>query len=373
MARRTRRRARERGAGPCAFPDRATDRQGTPQWRVPAVLGQHRLYQHDPGRQAGPAARRLQHRAEGPPLRPLERDGDGRAREQGHQRRRPHRELRLRRDALRHRVQPFLARAVRRSRRRPRVHPGPLGAGRLRARVHAGPPHRGTDGQFPPGSRRQGNRVVPAPLADAGFLAVPDRVDGTRAADGDLSGALHEIHAGPRNGEDRRPQGLGIHGRRRDGRARIDGRDRDGGTREARQPDLRRQLQPAATRRSGARQRQDHPGARERFPRRRLERHQGRMGTALGSAARARQEGHPDAPDDGVRRRRIPDVQVEGRRVRPRALLQYAGAEGARRRLLRRGHLDARTAAGTIRSRSTTRSTRRSITPASRPSSSPRR
>ena len=42
-----------------------------------------------------------------------------------------------------------------------------------------------------------------------------------------------------------------------------------------------------------------------------------------------------------VRRRRVPDVQVEGRRVRPRALLQHAGAEGARRRLVRRRHLEA--------------------------------
>ncbi len=55
--------------------------------------------------------------------------------------------------------------------------------------------------------------------------------------------------------------------------------------RKARQPDLRDQLQPAAARRSGARQRQDHPRARRRLPRRRLERHQGRLGRRLGSAA----------------------------------------------------------------------------------------
>ena len=42
-----------------------------------------------------------------------------------------------------------------------------------------------------------------------------------------------------------------------------------------------------------------------------------------------------------VRRRRVPDVQVEGRRVRPRAFLQHAGAEGARRRLFGRRHLEA--------------------------------
>ena len=133
------------------------------------------------------------------------------AREQGHQRRRPHRELRVGGDALRHRLQPLLARAVRRARRRPRVRPGPLGARRLRARVHARPLHPRADGQLPPGSRRQGHLVVPAPVADARLLAVPDGVDGPRAADGDLPGAVHEIPAGPRPREDRRPQGLGVH------------------------------------------------------------------------------------------------------------------------------------------------------------------
>ena len=54
--------------------------------------------------------------------------------------------------------------------------------------------------------------------------------------------------------------------------------------------DLRHQLQPAAPRRPGARQRQDRPGARERVPRRRLERHQGALGQRLGRAARQGQE-----------------------------------------------------------------------------------
>ena len=58
-----------------------------------------------------------------------------------------------------------------------------------------------------------------------------------------------------------------------------------GRARAARQPDLGRQLQPPAPRRPGARQRQDHPGARVRLPRRRLERDQGDLGFALGPAA----------------------------------------------------------------------------------------
>ena len=38
------------GAGPRALPDRAADRQGAALRRVPAVLRQHRVHQHDPGR-----------------------------------------------------------------------------------------------------------------------------------------------------------------------------------------------------------------------------------------------------------------------------------------------------------------------------------
>jgi pyruvate dehydrogenase E1 component len=59
--------------------------------------------------------------------------------------------------------------------------------------------------------------------------------------------------------------------------------------RESRQPGLRRELQPAAPRRTRARQRQDHPGARGRLPRRGLERDQGDLGLVLGPAPRARQ------------------------------------------------------------------------------------
>ncbi len=340
MARRARRRARERRTGARALPHRAADRSGAPLRRLPPVLGEHRVHQHDPGGGAGTASRHLRHRAAHPPLRALERDGRGGAREQGHQRRRPHRELRLGGDALRHRLQPFLARPVRDPRRRPRLRAGPFGARRLRAGVHARTPHRRADGQLPPGSRRPRNLVVPPSVADAGILAVSDGVDGSRAADGDLSGALHEVPARPRDHRRRGPQGLVLLRRRRDGRAGVDGRDRHGGTREPRQPDLRRQLQPAAPRRPGARQQQDHPGARERFPRFRLERHQGGLGPPLGPAVRPRQEGNPDAADDGGRRRRVPDDQVEERRVRARAFLQHPGAEGARRRLVGRRRLE---------------------------------
>ena len=78
------------------------------------------------------------------------------------------------------------------------------------------------------------------------------------------------------------PQGLGLPRRRRDRRARGAGRHHAGLAREARQPDLRHQLQPAAARRPGARQRPDHPGTGGRLPRRRLERHQGASGAPSG-------------------------------------------------------------------------------------------
>ncbi len=79
-----------------------------------------------------------------------------------------------------------------------------------------------------------------------------------------------------------RPQGLVLHRRRRIRRARVARRDLAGRPRRTRQPDLRRQLQPAAPGRSGARQRQDHPGTRRRVPRRRLERASRWSGAATG-------------------------------------------------------------------------------------------
>ncbi len=181
-----------------------------------------------------------------------------------------------------HRLQPLLARADRRPRRRPAVHPGPLVARHLRPRLPRRPPDRRPAAELPPRSRRQGPVVVPAPETDAGLLAVPDRVDGPGPADGDLPGALPEVPARARHRRHRQPQGLGLLRRRRDGRAGIDGRDRHGRARAARQPGHGRQLQPAAPGRSGARQRQDHPGTGSRLPRRRLERRQGHLGLAAG-------------------------------------------------------------------------------------------
>ena len=110
-----------------------------------------------------------------------------------------------------------------------------------------------------------------------------------------------------------RCQGLGVSRRRRDRRARSARRHHARVARAARQPDLRRQLQPAAARRSGARQRPDHHRARSDLPRRRLERHQSAVGHRVGRPPR---KGHrrPARPPDGRdRRRRVPEVRRRDR------------------------------------------------------------
>ena len=122
----------------------------------------------------------------------------------------------------------------------------------------------------------------PHPWLMPDFWEYPDRLDGPRPDHGDLPGALHPLPRGSRPEAEVEREGLGVPRRRRDRRARSARRDHAAGAREARQPDLRHQLQPAAARRPGARQRPDHPGARGGVPRRRLERHQGASGAASG-------------------------------------------------------------------------------------------
>ena len=118
------------------------------------------------------------------------------------------------------------------------------------------------------------------------------------------------------DGECDEPETLGAHLARR--------------PRAARQPDLRRQLQPAAPRRSGARQRQDHPGARGRVPRRRLERHQGHLGLEVGRAARPRRRRRAAQQDEHHRRRRVPAVRAS-RPARTSASTSSAPTRGCAR------------------------------------------
>ena len=53
--------------------------------------------------------------------------------------------------------------------------------------------------EVPAGGRRPWSLVLPAPMADAGLLAVPDGLDGARTDHGHLPGSFHEVPAQPRH------------------------------------------------------------------------------------------------------------------------------------------------------------------------------
>ena len=102
--------------------------------------------------------------------------------------------------------------------------------------------------------------------------------------------------------------------------------------RTARQPRLRDQLQPAATRRPGSRQQQDHPGVGVALPRRRVERRQGDLGTRVGPAAGPRRRRRARRQDEQHQRRPVPEVLHGDRRVHPRELLRSRPAAAQARR-----------------------------------------
>ena len=138
----------------------------------------------------------------------------------------------------------------------------------------------------------------------------------------DLPGTLQSVSGGSRSQAAIEPEGLGVPRRWRNGRARNARRDHARVAREARQPDLRHQLQFAASRWPGARERPDHPGARGRVPRRGLERHQGGLGQRLGSA-RGQGHGRPARPAPRRDRRRpVPEIRRRRRRVHAPAPLR---------------------------------------------------
>ena len=258
----------------------------------------------------------------------MERPGHRAAGERGVLRaRRSYRQLPVRGHPVRRGLPAFLPGRIRRPWRRPAVHPGAFVAGHLRPLVRGGPAHRGAADEVPAGDRRRRPVLLPAPVADAGVLADAHGVDGPGPDHGDLPGALPEVPGLPRAGRHRGPEGLGVPRRRGDRRAGVAGRHRAGQPGEARQPHLRGQLQPAAAGRPGPRQRQDHPGARGHLPRRGLERDQDDLGQRLGPAHRPRLHRPAAEADGGMRRRRVPGLQVQERRVRPGEVLrQVPGA-----------------------------------------------
>ena len=229
-----------------------------------------------------------ENRAQVPGLAALERRGHGAPGAAArHRRRRAHLHLRRRRDPVRGRLQPLLPRQGPPRRRGPGLLPGPRLPRHVRPRLHGRPADRGGHGRLPAGEVQGRPRplLLPAPAADAGVLGIPHRVDGHRPDERDLPGAVQPVPAQPRHQGHLGPAGLGVPGRRRNGRARVPRPAPARRERQARQPELRHQLQPPAPGRAGARQRQDHAGTRSVLPRRRLERHQGRLGPGVGRPA----------------------------------------------------------------------------------------
>ena len=286
MARRLRRAGPGRGPRARDFPAAQAARPRARATRAAAAGAQHALQELDRARRPGAVSRQPRARAAHLFDRALERACHGGARQpRACRARRPHRQLRVGGRSVRSRLQPFLPR---RARRRPGVLPAALRPGGLCARLSRRPAHRGESFPLPQRDRRQGPVLVLPSLPDAGVLAVSDRLDGPRAAQRDLPGALHAVSRAPRHPEDRGPQAVGLRRRRRNGRARVARRAVARGARRLGQPDLCRQLQPAAPGWPGARQRLDRAGARRPVRRRRLERDQAAMGLGLGPVVRAR-------------------------------------------------------------------------------------
>ncbi|CFE02971.1 Uncharacterised protein [Bordetella pertussis] len=225
---------------------------------------------------------------------PLERAGHGGARQPGPWRTgRPHRQLCVGGRPVRSGFQPFLPRARARLRRRPGLHAAALGAGHLCPRLSGRFPERRRPGAFPPGNHGRGTGTarpvfLSAPLADAGLLAIPHRLDGHRPHQCHLPGPLHALPRTPFAGHAFGPQGLGHFRRRGNGRTRIHRRADAGRARAPGQPGVRDQLQPAAPRRPGTRQWPHHRRAGNAVRRRRLECHQAGLGRRLGRPAAAR-------------------------------------------------------------------------------------
>ena len=331
------------GREPGPIPDVQAAEARAPAARRAAEPDQHPLHQHDQPRAGAVLPRRRGARAPDPAAGPVERGGDGPAREQPVPRpRRPPRDVRVGGQPVRGGLQPLLQGQGRSGRRRPGVLPGPRGARHLRPGLPRGPPVRGPARPLPARGGRQRAELVSAPPADAGLLGVPDGLDGPRPAGLRLPGAVQPLPAEPGDQGHEPAARLGVPRRRRDGRARVDRRHLARRPRRPRQPDVRHQLQPAAPRRPRPGQRQGDPGARGPVPRRRLERDQGRLGPRVGRAAGARRRRRAGREDERDPRRRVPEVLGVERRLRPRALLRPGPAAAPDRRApLRRRHPQA--------------------------------
>ncbi len=311
MARLLRRGGRGSRPAPCPLPADEAPRAGPhAAGRLPRDRLES-LREHHPGGRGALVPGGRAARAPHPRLHPLERrrHGDPGQRPDGRDRRPPVHLRELGR-ALRGRVQPLLPGQVRRGLRRPGLLPGSRLPRRLRTGLSskAGSP-RNSSTTSATRSGATASPATPTLVLLPGFWEFPTVSMGL----GPIN-AIYQAHIN-RYLEQRQlvdtsaGRGLVLRRRRRDGRARVHRRPGRRRARASRQPDLRRELQPATPRRTRPGQRQDHPGARGGVPRRGLERHQGDLGFALGRAAGPRRRRRPARQDEHHGRRRVPEVR----------------------------------------------------------------
>ena len=219
-------------AGARPFSDANAHQSRPPKRRVSSLFRQHRLHQHHPPLAANPLARRPRIRGQNPLLHSLERPRNGGARQpQARRPRRTHCQFRLLGRSLRCRLQSFFsrthARCARRRRRlrRPDLFSRPFRPRHLRPRLFGGAHQRKAVGKLSLRNRRRRPVVLSPSVADARLLAIPHRFHGAGADSIHLSGAIHALFGKPRPDSPDQPQSVGVCRRRRNGRARIAGRN----------------------------------------------------------------------------------------------------------------------------------------------------
>ena len=195
-------------------------------------------------------------------------------------------------------------------------------AGHLRPFVPGGPAHRGAAPQVPPGVRRRRTVLVSAPVADARLLAVSDGVHGPRPDDGDLPGALPAVPRGARARRHRGAQGLGLSRRRRD--ATSPSRSAPVTSPRAKSSTTSSSSSTATCSASTARCAAMARSSRSlsRCSAARAGTSSSSCGEAAGTSCSPRTRAASCSAHGGMRRRRVPAVQGEGRRLRARAVLR---------------------------------------------------
>ena len=252
------------GRSACALPARPAHGTGARQGRRRPVDGADRLHQHDPARAGAVVPGRRVRRAPHPRVHPLERGDDGRPREPPLRRaRRSPLHVRVGGVAVRGRLQPLLPRQGRRRLRRPGVLPGPRRARHLRrARSSkAGSPRTSSTTSGARSAAAACRRTRTRGACRTSGSSRPCRWGSARSTRCTRRGSTATSTTARSSTRPTRACGASSATARWTSPKSMAALSL-ARARAPRQPDLRRELQPATARRSGARQRQGHPGVR---------------------------------------------------------------------------------------------------------------